>query len=548
MLWMVVSAHARDAALVLATSDPAEADATRQQVLEKGWFAGMDVVDATSATPTAADLAPYDAVLVYASAPFADPAALADTLGEYLASGGGVVVGASALDDTVGLPLALPLLPGPGGFGGEGLVAVVPDHPILVGTSRFDAGVGLRALTAGVAADAALVATWGDGVPLAAVSEAGGRVVALNLHPAPSTVWPSFWAEDCDIDDLLARSLLWTTGYEWPYDDSACWNDDWTADRNCNGVDRADEALVDPASPSCAAIPPGTSADDYVEYSAHGCEYPASDADGDGFGGGEVAILAPDGSVDHRVLLTCDVCDDDPDPLQEDVDCDGSGDRCDPCVEVESSEDNADFDPWGDDCDPCPLVFSVDPVPDGDEDQAPDCADNCAGLANPDQADGDGDGRGDPCDPCPTTFDHGVDLDRDGLPAECDACPRASDPDQADADRDGVGDACDPCPGVAHESDLDTDGDDVPDDCDPCPEIAAEDPSDVDEDGFPDVCDRCPAVGSAANVACADPGGPGASSAGRGLLLRGGGCAVAPGAGWLWVVVVVGRVRCCSRR
>jgi choice-of-anchor B domain-containing protein len=59
-------------------------------------------------------------------------------------------------------------------------------------------------------------------------------------------------------------------------------------------------------------------------------------------------------------------------------------------------------------------------VPDQDADGIPDSTDNCAGIANADQADGDTDGDGDACD----------------------NCRAIANADQADADSDGKGDAC----------------------------------------------------------------------------------------------------------
>jgi len=67
------------------------------------------------------------------------------------------------------------------------------------------------------------------------------------------------------------------------------------------------------------------------------------------------------------------------------------------------------------------LAILFDRGPDADGDGVPDRADDCPGVADPDQRDADGDGRGDACDNCPP------------LP----------NPDQADADHNGTGDVCD---------------------------------------------------------------------------------------------------------
>jgi hypothetical protein len=78
---------------------------------------------------------------------------------------------------------------------------------------------------------------------------------------------------------------------------------------------------------------------------------------------------------------------------------------------------------------------------DADGDGVIESGDNCAGAANPDQADADGDAQGDACDVCPGDPDD--DGDGDGRCADEDNCPDVSNENQADDDDDGLGDACD---------------------------------------------------------------------------------------------------------
>lgn len=105
---------------------------------------------------------------------------------------------------------------------------------------------------------------------------------------------------------------------------------------------------------------------------------------------------------------------------------------------------------------------------DADSDGTCDETDNCAGTANPDQADSDGDGTGDACDVCPQDADD--DIDGDGVCGDVDNCRTTPNSDQTDSDSDGLGDVCD----------LDGDNDGVPDDEDACPDTAD---GPVDQDG-----------------------------------------------------------------
>ena len=103
---------------------------------------------------------------------------------------------------------------------------------------------------------------------------------------------------------------------------------------------------------------------------------------------------------------------------------------------------------------------------DADGDGVCASVDNCPGVSNADQLNGDGDEYGDACDPCINDPDNGDDSDGDGVCAPADNCPGVGNADQADADADGIGDACDACP---NDPQNDADGDGVCGDIDNCP-------------------------------------------------------------------------------
>jgi hypothetical protein len=129
---------------------------------------------------------------------------------------------------------------------------------------------------------------------------------------------------------------------------------------------------------------------------------------------------------------------------------------------------------------------------DDDGDGIVGCVDNCASVANTDQADTDHDGVGDACNDAD-------DADGDEVADAIDDCPALANADQADGDADGLGDACDDCtdgdgdgfgdPGYANNTCAD----------DNCRTTSNPGQEDADDDGVGDACVICSTLGKAAD-------------------------------------------------
>jgi hypothetical protein len=178
-----------------------------------GAFAMVDLFNAEAATPTAAELAAYDAVLAFRNEQFANTTELGDRLADYWDAGGRVVV---ALAANLVKPIGLGGRWASGGYqllNLTGLSAVnttsitaqnsqlfieEPSSPLVVGVTNLTATFALRSTDAPVSG-VVVVARWGpSGDPLIIRGVRSGRnLVSLNFFP-PSADFgdPDLWVGD----------------------------------------------------------------------------------------------------------------------------------------------------------------------------------------------------------------------------------------------------------------------------------------------------------------------------------------------------------------
>jgi hypothetical protein len=176
-----------------------------------GAFATVETLDASSETPTLAQLGAYHAVVAFSDdRRFGDGALLGDRLAAYHDGGGGVVV--TAHERECGPPLRIGGAYGTPGNGyallnrsagcvvdngTDSLGAVVEDQsPLMVGVASFNASYSPRSTAPVIEGSGVVVARWSGGgqEPLVVRGERGNRtLVELNFFPVSAREWPRFW-------------------------------------------------------------------------------------------------------------------------------------------------------------------------------------------------------------------------------------------------------------------------------------------------------------------------------------------------------------------
>jgi autotransporter-associated beta strand protein len=182
--------------------------------------AQIDIINTTSSTPSLATLDNYDSVITFSDTGYQDGNTLGTNLASYVNQGHGVVVATFAFNGGQSLggtwasgsysPYTI------NGFitGHQTLGAVnQPGHPVMAGVSTFDGGSSSYRDTITLTGGSSLIASWSDGLPLAAEKPGfAGKIIGLNFYPPSNAARSDFWLTSTNGGRLLANALRYTGG------------------------------------------------------------------------------------------------------------------------------------------------------------------------------------------------------------------------------------------------------------------------------------------------------------------------------------------------
>ncbi len=203
---------------------------TQNRLLLQKRFSAVDLFTALqTATPTAAQLRPYSALLLWGDNNFLDAAALGNTLADYIDSGGGLVEGiysnvsnpaasnsrpkgrwiTQGYDITPESSLA-PVLSGTNATLGT---VLEPASPIATFVRKFDGGTGSIRQSTNPNLRGRRVMEWSDGKMLASIHNFRRRV-DVGFFPPSSTEYTPGWVVRTDGTVLLANALDYVSAFK----------------------------------------------------------------------------------------------------------------------------------------------------------------------------------------------------------------------------------------------------------------------------------------------------------------------------------------------
>ena len=187
-----------------------------------GVFNSVNTYDANNSTPTLGELEGYESVLVWPNSSYNNMVALGDVLADYSDLGGGVTLmtfnwinGANHLEGRFmteeygSIPLGSYDAYSPGSLGAVNN----PSHPIMNGVTSFSTNNYRSGYFGALNTGAELIASYDDGMVLAAVKQlSASRTCDLGFAAPSSDVVPESWDASTDGDVLMFNCLMWAAG------------------------------------------------------------------------------------------------------------------------------------------------------------------------------------------------------------------------------------------------------------------------------------------------------------------------------------------------
>ncbi len=222
-LWALICAGpvfaAGPAIGLVESDDPGFVADVQTKLMATGRFSTVDIIDASSVTPSVAQLQAYRAVLVWSNSGFADSVTLGNNLDTYLRGGGGVIIAVFANTDPGILDLRgafatngdFPMTVASQSSGTELTLGTVhvPGSPLLSGVTTFDGGTSSYYDPGTLTPGSVDVADWSNGTPLVATRLVNDSlVVLLNFFPPSSDARGDFWVATTSGTQLMVNALF----------------------------------------------------------------------------------------------------------------------------------------------------------------------------------------------------------------------------------------------------------------------------------------------------------------------------------------------------
>ncbi len=210
--------------MILAADNQTWANEVKAKLQATGLLGTIDLVDATTTTPTVAQMQTYKAILTWSDNGYANGTTLGNNLASYVDGGGGLVVAVFAnasipLSGNINTSAYQVLVPAGQTQGAMLTMGTVlqPSHPIMLGVTSFNGGTSTyKSTSTTLTSGSYRIANYSNGDPLIMAKDNVGPMnakrVDLNFFPPSTDSRGDFWQASSSGARIMANALLYVGG------------------------------------------------------------------------------------------------------------------------------------------------------------------------------------------------------------------------------------------------------------------------------------------------------------------------------------------------